>query len=133
MVSCWAILDVGGDLPKAVNCFRVDRACLPIIFAGLLFYLPAVLAQDAYLDALADEAAHLEDGPSDTAARDLGGMPKGLDMAGFEDAMKKKFFGSYLFYSKLSDEQKQLAYETYRQDNDIETIRKKIMDLFSGN
>ena len=46
-----------------------------------------------------------------------------LDKEGFEQALQNNFYGSYLFYSRLSAQDQQAVYQEYTQNNDIEHLR----------
>lgn len=93
-----------------------------------------------YLDALEAEAGNAS--AADTrnqkqrAAQEpqqiLGELPPNLDMPGFEDALRRQLFGSYLFYKKLSDGNKRAVYSEYQKNRGIENIRNKIANLFTG-
>lgn len=50
----------------------------------------------------------------------------GLSKEDFEKALKNQFYGSYLFYSSLSDAKQQVVYEEYQNNNDIEHLRESI-------
>ncbi len=50
----------------------------------------------------------------------------GLSKEDFEKALKNLFYGSYLFYSSLSDAKQQVVYEEYQNNNDIEHLRESI-------
>jgi hypothetical protein len=44
----------------------------------------------------------------------------------FEQALRDNYYGSFLFYSKLSEWNKKQVYNTYVESNDIEQIRREI-------
>ncbi len=51
----------------------------------------------------------------------------GLSQEEFENQLQQNYYGSYLFYSTLLLAQRNKVYEEYKEDNDIESIRKSIM------
>ena len=98
-----------------------------------LIYSMSLCAQDDYLQALEDEAESLSGENSAAPPPKLEtGIPTGLGRADFESILKRRYFGSYLFYSKLSDDRKQEVYDLYLSSNEVGPIRKKIMVLFSS-
>lgn len=51
----------------------------------------------------------------------------GLNQEEFENQLQQNYYGSYLFYSTLLLAQRNKVYEEYKENNDIESIRKSIM------
>ncbi len=47
----------------------------------------------------------------------------------FEEHLKAEYFGSYVFYQKLSPQEKESVYNEFKNSNDIETVRNKIIEL----
>lgn len=50
----------------------------------------------------------------------------GLNKAQFEEALKSRFYGSFLFYSTLAPKKQQQVYEEYLANNEIEHLREII-------
>jgi len=53
-------------------------------------------------------------------------LDEGLSKEEFEKTLKSRFYGSYLFYSALSDTKQAVVYEEYKKNNDIEHLREVI-------
>ena len=53
-------------------------------------------------------------------------LQSGLDRAAFEYALRQEFYGSFVFYSTLSEEHKSLVYQAYTHNNEIEHLRRVI-------
>ncbi len=100
-------------------------------------------AADSYLQALKVEADKVDpeggkDSKSSEPAYPAKGLPpqtvnpaetikSGLKKEGFEQQLQDNYYGSYLFYSTLSKNQRTKVYEEYMQKNDIKSIRQSIM------
>ncbi len=56
-------------------------------------------------------------------------LPPNLGFAEFEQSLEQRFFGTYVFYSKLNDEQRLRVYESYQRDRHISAIRTSTLDL----
>ncbi len=56
-------------------------------------------------------------------------LPPDLGFGEFEQSLEQRFFGTYVFYSKLSDEERRQVYEIYRRDRHISAIRSSTLDL----
>jgi len=54
------------------------------------------------------------------------GLPQGLTQEQFEQYLKQNYYGSYLFFAKLSEWNKRKVYDTYLESNDIEQVRNEI-------
>ncbi len=50
----------------------------------------------------------------------------GLDQGGFERVLQNNYYGSFLFYSRLSDPDKNAVYDEYKKNNDIDHLRDLI-------
>lgn len=110
------------------------------LLAVLLSWGPLSQAKDSYLDSIDAEADDLTvDSAVSLDASDAqhGAEPKGipddLDLSGFEDLLRSRYIGSYMFYNKLSDGDRSAVYDEYMSSKNIELIRKKIISLFSSN
>ncbi len=120
-----------------------------IIF--ILLLLSQVAFADDYLDALEAEAEGLsvdkrtnankvkpakeDNKPSEwsVSEQSLGSdIPPGLTQKQFATVLKKRFFGSYLFYKKLTTVQKESVYLAYKRNNDVEKIRNLIVDYYKN-
>jgi hypothetical protein len=53
-------------------------------------------------------------------------LPKGMTQEEFEKNLQKNYYGSFIFYDKLSQWNKKQVYNTYVETNDIEQIRREI-------
>lgn len=56
-------------------------------------------------------------------------LPPNLGFSEFEQSLESRFFGTYVFYSKLTGEQRLQVYESYRRDRHISAIRTSTLDL----
>ena len=92
---------------------------------------------DSYLQELENEAAATASHEqADTTADKPGweqqqtgvtdNITPGLIRAQFEEALKSQFYGSYLFYSSLTEKKQQNVYQEYLINNDIEHLREAI-------
>lgn len=111
-------------------------------YAILVFLLSVTtqcFAATSYLEELNAEAASESDGANNTSApaskadwnkqQTTGNhekIDKGLSKEQFEKTLKSRFYGSYLFYSALSDTKQAVVYEEYKKNNDIEHLREVI-------
>jgi len=59
-------------------------------------------------------------------------IDKGLTRPQFEETLKARFYGSYLFYSTLADSKQKTVYEEYQNNNDIEHLREVIKAQMSN-
>ncbi len=122
-----------------------------LLFSGL----NALAADDAYMQMLEGEAEKLELDQSgqlqhDTAAKvrnnkhlsgregfgwkgSLDGetLPSGLQYEEFESILQENFYGTFLFYNKLSSTDKRTVYYRYKKaaSTSLENVRKNILDL----
>lgn len=53
-------------------------------------------------------------------------LRKGMTHEEFEQSLKKHYYGSFIFYDKLSQWNRKQVYNTYVETNDIEQIRREI-------
>jgi hypothetical protein len=58
-------------------------------------------------------------------------LPLGLPQEEFERVLQKQYIGTYLFYQRLTPENKRQIFKLYRQDNRVSTIREKTLKLLS--
>lgn len=133
----------------------INRQEKYVILIGLVFALlgaPSTIAQTTnYLDALDAEATELklDDGtksqqqsaqqPSATSIvseglnADQGGaisdLVPGLTQPIFEQVLEKNYIGSFLFYKRLNDNQKQQVYVFYQSNPDPDKVREKILQV----
>lgn len=54
-------------------------------------------------------------------------MPKLLQREVFEEVLRVNFFGTYLFYSRLDEEDRRAVYEAYTQNGTIDAVRDDVM------
>ena len=107
-----------------------------------------VARADAYLDALQEAADKVRVDPLSTGSADdvaseasglsggrvashvKGNIPRGLDLAGLESLLKQGYVGSYAFFKRLSDEQKQKVFAAYEARPEIGYIREQIKQQY---
>lgn len=53
-------------------------------------------------------------------------LDPGLNKEQFEESLKSRFYGSYVFYTNLNEIKRQVVYEEYKKKNDIEHLREVI-------
>lgn len=116
--------------------------------AMLAFSVASTAHADAYLDALESEAgsssvdkATVEKkttsgepnspNPTTTSTVETTGDPSKLSQSEFEATLKVKKRGSFLWYSRLKQEQKELVYQDFLAGTDMEALGKKILKLFT--
>ena len=63
----------------------------------------------------------------------LEGLPSDLPKKQFEAALKKLYFGSYIFYSKLKPAQSELIYKKYTDGMEIDKLRSLITEKYKRN
>lgn len=106
---------------------RTERSCRKrggrLLGAAIVFTFPPLLpAADAdYLSALKAEA-HSSGPAREEAAR-------GGDLEDFETWLSGRYAGSYAFYSKLNDNEKDAVFRAYRAGEGIDELRDRIRDL----
>lgn len=116
-----------------------------IRLAGLLLVVPLLLgADDSYLREIEDEVKRQAttlttdlpqsgSAPTATAAdTTVDRLMPGLDLAAFEQALRKSLPGTYTLYQQLSPAGKQQAHEFYRDDNRLANISGQITRLLGG-
>lgn len=107
-------------------------------FYSLLLAATSASAATSYLQELEAEAAATDEAESNTTQSSKPGwsdqqptgtgetIESGLAKPQFEEALKSRFYGSYLFYSTLNDDKQQTVYKEYTKNNDIEHLRAVI-------
>jgi hypothetical protein len=53
-------------------------------------------------------------------------LPAGMTQEEFEKSLRTNYYGSFLFYDKLSEWNKKQVYNTYQESHDIEQVRREI-------
>lgn len=107
-----------------------------ILLCGLMFN-PAAQAASSYLQQLEAEAAATETTPAaPPPANSANWSPQqtslsekldtGLSIGQFEESLKQRYYGSYLFYSTLNDTRQQVVFQEYQKNSDIEHVREAI-------
>ncbi len=103
-------------------------------------------ADDDYLKALQAETQSLSSGETATVApaaaaakpqqawsaagQGLGeGLPPNLSQEQFEAALKSSYFGTFMFYSKLKEQDKGAVYQAYQSNGQIDHIRETTTSL----
>ena len=110
---------------------------------------PSLNADDLYLEALQNEAKARPLAPaskrgtlmpsktssssspawsvdSQSAEEEL---PPKLSKKGFEQALKDRFYGTFMFYRQLTGYQRNTVYAVYQRNPKVEVVRKKVVDL----
>lgn len=111
-------------------------SALGLLLSGLLVST-GVSAATSYLQELEAEAAATDNATQSTEPaatqswqnqQTTAGekLDPGLSKAMFEESLKNRFYGSYLFYSNLNDKKQQVVYEEYKKNNDIDHLREVI-------
>ena len=60
-------------------------------------------------------------------------LPVGLLRSDFEKALKDAYYGTFMFYQKLTEEQRAKIYQTYQQQPAIDILRNQIISMQKGN
>lgn len=110
---------------------KLYRLTYTVIILLAVFNLHAAHA-DAYLDALQDEATDLSVDPKTAASKftaEKAADYKGLQQGSFESMLDKHYHGTYIFCTRLSDENRALVYRAYTKTPDINPLRQMIVDL----
>lgn len=120
---------------------------LPLLWIGVASLVEAQTSS-SYLDALAGEAEDLAV-DNKTRARSpassrvpltsadqvgspgqaVGDLVPDLTPDQFEQALKRNYIGSYLFYSRLSTASKDEVFEAYQADPSPDAVRAKILSI----
>ncbi len=100
-----------------------------------LWMLSTVTVSASYLDEIEQEALR-GDATQDvllTPSHDTANysapsetIQQGLDQGGFERVLQNNYYGSFLFYSRLNDQNKAVVYDEYKKNNDIDHLREII-------
>lgn len=111
-------------------------------FLAALLSLSEIAMASSYLQELENEAAATDNDTQTDSANKPGWTPKqtslvekidpDLNKEQFEQSLKSRFYGSYLFYSSLDDKKQQRVYEEYQNNNDIEHLRETIKQQMSN-
>ena len=127
MQTVMRILQVLASRPEASICLAI-----------LIFCTASLRAQPAQVDG-ADTAQSLQRADASLTEDKLRNkfnafdytdeLPPHLGFGEFEQSLEQRFFGTYVFYSKLSDEGKRQVYEIYRHDRHISAIRSSTLEL----
>lgn len=129
-------------MPLLSNTGRMRKLLQPAFF--LLVMLTSMTATaSSYLQELEAEAASSDDGSNQQeekkpswstqqSTENHESVEKGLTKDKFEEALKSRFYGSYLFYSTLNDTKQEVVYEEYLKNNDIEHLREVIKAQMSN-
>ena len=56
-------------------------------------------------------------------------LPDGLNQNEFEQSLENQFYGTYVFYAKLSDDGRQVVYDSYLADPHIASVRAATLDM----
>lgn len=108
----------------------------PLLALLVSLQLSSPALANSYLSELEAEANNTGEQPQ-TTAKPNGGWPKtkqrlssqlddGLSHEEFEQSLRDNYYGSFIFYNRLSDWNKKQVYASYQKNNDIEMIRNEI-------
>lgn len=116
-----------------------------LLLAGIGMVAVSHGADEDYLKALKAETQALSGGETATTtappapdsksgwspdAQEMGEeVPPNLSQEQFEAELKKSFFGTFMFYNKLSDADKTVVYQAYQQNRQISNIRDTTTSL----
>ena len=120
---------------KTQNVLKLLSICL-LIFSTA--HVPVALsASSGYLDALDAEAgsAPVVVKQEEVMHREIKLNGQDVDLStleGFESFLKASYFGSYVFYNKLTDKEKNTVYKEFLTKQDVEGMRNKIIDLLKN-
>lgn len=129
------------------KCFNggVYRLFKPTLLLIVMLLSTTATAATSYLQELEAEAAATDDNASkkdaeskpawsqqQNAGANHETIDKGLTKPQFEEALKAHFYGSYLFYSTLTDSKQKVVYGEYQKNNDIEHLREVIKAQMSN-
>lgn len=132
--------------------YRVQIFTYSGIASLLLLAMSHALAEDAYTDALNAEAETLSVDPGTSTeqqkqeqsgvtggsfasgwSRDgqlmAEGLPGGLDKGDFEEALQDAYYGSYIFYKRLTPTQQDTVFTRYQGNASIDELRALIVEL----
>ncbi len=73
-----------------------------------------------------DGEPRLRDRFADLAISDE--LPVGLTLGAFERSLQTRYFGTYVFYESLSEQDREGVYETYLRDSHIAAIRTATLE-----
>lgn len=59
-------------------------------------------------------------------------LPLGLQQEDFEKTLREKFVGTYVFYERLTAQNKTRIFTLYQRDNRVSMIREQTLRLLSG-
>ncbi len=128
------------------------RSNLATALAIFAFSVSSTARADDYLDALENEASEASidqesiknitsssapidpDSPVVPSATDTPAITSGastITQTQFEATLKVKKRGSFLWYSRLEKEQKELVYQDFLAGTDMEALGNKILKLFT--
>lgn len=113
---------------------------LLVLLAGIGMVASSHGADDDYLKALKEETQAITSGEAAAPAAPAAetkpqqgwsasgqglaeGLPANLSQEQFEAALKSSYFGTFVFYNKLSDADKAKVYAAYQSDGQISHIR----------
>lgn len=112
------------------------------LVGSLLTFLPSsgpAATADDYLREVESDAKRLATSPVTTenpvildTISSVERLPLGLQQGGFETTLREQFMGTYLFYQRLSTQNKRKVFEIYRKDNRVNSVRAQTLKLLSG-
>jgi hypothetical protein len=113
--------------------YNIFRRCLWAFLLVALSCAGAWAEEDPYLSILSQEAKKVDgmsqstpNGSEGPAVQEYGG----LSTQAFEEDLRERYKGSYIFYQKLPTRTKEEIFQEYRDGASFDEIRQKIMDRF---
>lgn len=101
------------------------RFAKTVVCAAGLSLVAAVPAQDNYLDMLDAYSDDIGDSATGGAAADN-------SRSQFEAQLRRNFKGSYVLYTKLPDESKEVTYNRYLETGRVADVRSLIVKLYAA-
>jgi hypothetical protein len=56
-------------------------------------------------------------------------LPPKLSKKGLEQALKGRFYGTFMFYRQLTRSQQNTVYAIYQRNPSVEVVREKVVNL----
>lgn len=126
------------DIQRAVNLFVVTAFSLRFRgLAGLLTILFLIIGNayaaddDDYLRSLDEEVEKIEPSAQQGAQpADAADNASSENREQFEELLRERYHGSYVFYQKLPNRMQQEVYDDYASGEDFAQLRKKIINRY---
>jgi len=128
--------------------FWMNRITI-LVWLLIAVQTPSLHAQDHYLEALQNEAEALSVEPASKRGRQKHAktssssppswsansqsaqseLPPKLSKKGLEQALKGRFYGTFMFYRQLTRSQQNTVYAIYQRNPSVEVVREKVVNL----